>query len=471
MKKLLYFGILFSMLFAGLASAATVTIRPDGMGNYNAWANVGYTAATEYMCVNEATANTSDYLQTSSKSISESFTFGDASLSGYTINSVTLYYYAKYYSSTRNKFQPLIRSGSTDYLGTVQTLTSSYATYSQTYNTNPATGSAWTAAEVDALQAGMKSYSANYGGIIAQMYAVVDYTIANSCSDTDGGIYKNVFGTTSGYFSGSPYSHDDYCVDAGNVMEYYCNATLESSTQQSCGTDSYGAAYCYGGDVYKNYTDYSCASGACSSSVTPTLYQDCTAGQYCSGGMCVNNNTCSDTDGGNYPWVLGTVSGYYAGSNYSYSDYCLSSAMVAEYYCNNSINRTIQGVNCGTDSYGAAYCSEGNVYKNYTDYSCSIGACGSSVTPTFWQNCLGYGCTAGVCDLPDDSCTDTDGGFYPYVQGTVSGYYYGYPFSNDDICLNSTYLMEFYCSGTNWYSSNVSCSVFNATGCSSGACY
>jgi hypothetical protein len=164
------------LVFSTCALAATVTIRPDSQGNYAAWSATGCTAANGWQCVDEAVANTSDRVYSGSNSVKESFGFQNVSLTSETINSVTLYYYAYRYGTSKYKMQPMIRSGTTDYLGGVKNLTASYAYYSQTYTTNPATGAAWTVSEVNSLQAGMSTYSSNGGAYAAQVYALVDYT-------------------------------------------------------------------------------------------------------------------------------------------------------------------------------------------------------------------------------------------------------------------------------------------------------
>jgi hypothetical protein len=347
-------AILFLLVFV---QANTVTLRPDGQGYYSAWTNSGCSSgSSEWQCVDENPENTSDDLRTNSKSVSESFTFGNTGLSGVTINSVTLYFYSKYYSSSRYQFQPLIRASSTDYLGSAKSTTSSYASYSQVYTTNPATGSAWTIGQVDALEAGMKSYSSNYGGIVAQVYAVVDYSIPDSCSDTDGGNYPFSFGTTSGYFSNLFYSHNDYCVDSSNIMEFFCSGVYENSSQQSCGTDGYSSNFCYSGDVYNNYTDYNCASDRCYANASLVLQQDCTSEQHCTSGQCIWNNTCSDSDGGLNATIFGATSGYYNNSEYLNEDYCYSNSTLREAAC--SYGWSIYNyVTCNAN--GTTYCSNG----------------------------------------------------------------------------------------------------------------
>ena len=180
------------------------------------------------------------------------------------------------------------------------------------------------------------------------VFAKPDAKRPNSCSDTDGGIVLTVKGTTSGYYSNNFYSHADYCTDASNVNEYYCSGSFEYSTVASCGTDFYGANYCRNSSVYHNFTDYSCASGACGSTVTPQLLQTCQYG--CTGGTCNSPpDSCSDSDGGFNVVVQGTVTGYSSGQPYSITDFCLSNITLMENYCFGTANRNASYI-CGNST-------------------------------------------------------------------------------------------------------------------------
>ncbi len=283
--------ILGIVLLSSFALAGTIVLSPNGQGAYSGWTNIGCSSSSEWQCVDESPANTSDNLYTSSKNIYESFAFQDTSLTNEAINSVTLYFYGQRYSSRRYQFQPLIRTSGMNYLGSVKSLTSSYALHSQAYTTNPATGQAWTIAQVNALEAGMKSYSSSYGGRIAQVYAVVDYSISDSCQDSDWGNVPFVFGNVSGWFNQAFYMNADSCVDSSNILEYFCLGNYKTSQQQSCGTDSYENAYCSGNLVYKDLTDYFCASGACGSSTSPVLQENCDSqDDYLGNNFCYNSS-------------------------------------------------------------------------------------------------------------------------------------------------------------------------------------
>ena len=72
------------------------------------------------------------------------------------------------------------------------------------------------------------------------------------------------------------------------------------------------------------------------------------------------------------------------------------------------------------------------------------------------------------CGEPD-SCSDTDGGIDIFIQGIVSGYQNGDPYSDTDYCIDNTTLKEYFCSGTMPLDTDYPCSV-NATHCYNGAC-
>lgn len=344
-KETIFISALFFALILTitLVSADTLTITPDNKGAYSSWLAKGCRSGSlEWKCVSEAPAKTVDNLYAASKNVYESFSFKDTGLTNQIINKVTLYYYGQRYSTTRYKFQPFIRAkpaGSkkaVDYIGSVKSLTADYTYYSEVYNNNPSTGKPWLVSEVNALEAGMKTYTSNYGGRIAQVYAVIDYTVPNpdSCSDTDNGNKINIFGSVSGYLNQVFYNLPDSCIDNSTILEYFCNGVSKTSQQQTCGADGYnGESYCMSDKIYRNYTDYSCTNGACSSAKTIILQKECSGGQHCVDAQCLAQDTCSDTDEGNKPLIFGNTSGYLNQEYYSYTDSCMDNITLLEYFC------------------------------------------------------------------------------------------------------------------------------------------
>ena len=91
-----------------------------------------------------------------------------------------------------------------------------------------------------------------------------------------------------------------------------------------------------------------------------------------------------------------------------------------------------------------------------------LGTCCDNSNCTLPQVCINHNCQIA------DSCSDSDGGKEPKIQGDVSGYKDNQQYTYSDICLGTT-LEEYYCSGTDVMSTNISCSE-NYTGCRNGAC-
>ncbi len=63
------------------------------------------------------------------------------------------------------------------------------------------------------------------------------------------------------------------------------------------------------------------------------------------------------------------------------------------------------------------------------------------------------------------SCTDSDGGYNIFKNGTLTWYINGTQYINTDYCVNNS-LTEFYCVGSNSVSNVTSCQY----GCNNGAC-
>jgi hypothetical protein len=96
-----------------------------------------------------------------------------------TVESIIVYTETKGTTSPdTHSAQTVIRTHDTVYYGDNTTLPTSYDTLSTTYNTNPFTSSAWTLAEINALEAGVKHYDNGSGCVCTtQVYIGVIYDI------------------------------------------------------------------------------------------------------------------------------------------------------------------------------------------------------------------------------------------------------------------------------------------------------
>ena len=266
-------------------------------------------------------------------------------------------------------------------------------------------------------------------------------TLPDSCSDTDGGLIFMIKGIISGYLNGQSYNYADYCTNTSGLKEYGCSLSTPVSVDYDCynnnkGTcsdgacvttttttitaipqfscsDTDGAATNYPTDQkftfgkvsgYYNWNPYSYSDFCTRSTDVEEMHCYAPYGTYlvagnkvyscitsttnaCLNGACVflsdapkPKSTCTDTDDGeNRLLIKGMVYGMVDNVSYSYTDSCVSSSFVREYYCMYTL-------------YGSY--SELNYFNySYTDYLCSYyvpnstcinGACAvsSNITTT-----------------------------------------------------------------------------------------
>jgi len=156
-------------------SSEIVTLRPDALGTYTEWTTVFPTGTPHWDAVNDNTSDgDSTYIETATLGHRDMFNLPDIP-SHATVSSVKVYANAKRTVGGAS-LQIGIRSGTTDSWATAVSPTTSYVLYNNTWTTDPNTGSAWTAAGVNAMQAGV-SCNAAKGVRVTQVYVEVTATI------------------------------------------------------------------------------------------------------------------------------------------------------------------------------------------------------------------------------------------------------------------------------------------------------
>ncbi len=127
---------------------------PTGVGNY---AQFTPSTGANWQNVDDIPPNgDTDYNSSATVNNKDSFAHQAlSSLSG-TIRWVSHFTYARKDDAGTRKTAPLFRISSTDYVGTDDTLSTSYQYFRQVYETSPATSSAWTVSEVNAAEVGYK---------------------------------------------------------------------------------------------------------------------------------------------------------------------------------------------------------------------------------------------------------------------------------------------------------------------------
>ena len=154
----------------------TVELIPNGNNSYGtAWQN-DFTEVDE----GSGAINDSDYIRSAMNDQKEFFNFSTSSdLTGATISQIEFFYRAK--KASNGGFIPQLYIGSTAYSGTAPTLTTSWANYSHTWNTNPADSAAWEKSDIDDLVAGFEVDIPRGMGnwsYISATWIIVTYTAA-----------------------------------------------------------------------------------------------------------------------------------------------------------------------------------------------------------------------------------------------------------------------------------------------------
>lgn len=92
-----------------------------------------------------------------------------------TIVNVTVYYVVLAEANTDPYAQAVIKYGGTEYVEPLRGVSNIWTTYSYTWNVNPSTGTAWSWAQIDALQIGVGLLNSTGWIHCTQVYAVVNY--------------------------------------------------------------------------------------------------------------------------------------------------------------------------------------------------------------------------------------------------------------------------------------------------------
>ena len=253
----------------------------------------------------------------------------------------------------------------------------------------------------------------------------------------------------------------------------------ECTQDLDCGADRWiGSPVCVGDDLYQDYQTFTCETdNACIDETNQILKQECSYG--CSNDECIdepsviecdNNADCDDENAltedicvnpgeedsycTNEPYgnILCSTNNECGTNGWINQPSCSSGNVVQDYKtwtCNNSgtvssycsskqpcqygcLNGTClpQPTQCSVDAdcnsldnYSDGYCSSGDVYKDFNDYSCEQGICVKETGRQLDEEC-DNGCSAGECEEEED---DDDNGedeeedifvYEPYTDGS-----------------------------------------------------
>lgn len=135
-----------------LGEVVVQTLIPTAPGNSTGFTPIG--AATNWEAVGELPIDTNDYVASNVVGTKDTYTLANLSGSTGTIYGVQTNVIASKTGVGAANLKAVVRSGGTDYNDATVTLNASPAWYGAIRETNPNTGTAWTATTVNALEVG-----------------------------------------------------------------------------------------------------------------------------------------------------------------------------------------------------------------------------------------------------------------------------------------------------------------------------
>ena len=140
-----------------LGDVRVETVFPTGNGNSSSWVGSDGNSTDNYALVDESPANgDTDYVKSSTVNAVDSYALGDLTTTAGTVYGVQYLAYSRKDDAGSRTVAPLVRIGSTDYPGTGVSLGNSYVYLREMKSTSPATATAWTISEINAMEYGAK---------------------------------------------------------------------------------------------------------------------------------------------------------------------------------------------------------------------------------------------------------------------------------------------------------------------------
>ncbi|VVB77927.1 Putative metal-binding motif protein [uncultured archaeon] len=247
--------------------------------------------------------------------------------------------------------------------------------------------------------------------------------------------------------------------------------TVTCTQNTDCGTNGFiPGLSCQNNSAFQNYISFTCKNPGqqnsyCTNSTAPQFKQICAPGQTCSAGVCNNIICTKDLDCGtnvftgdlfcqnNDIFQYFTVykcnnPGQITSSCSITSSPLLNKTCAANQICSNGVCTNVvctKNSDCGTNGFnGNSFCTNGDVFKNYTTYICNNPGqtnsyCSNTILPKISKDCDDemQTCSNGNCINLTVNCT-----------------------KNSD-CGTNAYLNQLFCSGNSVFDKYITYTCMN----------
>ena len=131
-------------------------IGPSGNGTYSEFTGSDGNSTDNYLLVDDTGNDDTDYVASGTLNQRDTYALSNLTNATGTVIGIEQHFVARKDDVASRAVAPMVRTGGSDFVGTPQTMTGSYALYSERRLLNPDTGLAWSIADINALEAGVK---------------------------------------------------------------------------------------------------------------------------------------------------------------------------------------------------------------------------------------------------------------------------------------------------------------------------
>lgn len=139
-----------------LGDITVETIRPNGNGNVSEWDGSDGNSTDNYLLIDEATYDQSDYVRSGTTNEKDLYAYGSLAAATGTVKGVVAKAVMSKTASGAQSARQISRISSTNYNGGSETLTTTDSVKKQAWEQSPATSSDWTISEVNGAEFGVE---------------------------------------------------------------------------------------------------------------------------------------------------------------------------------------------------------------------------------------------------------------------------------------------------------------------------
>lgn len=139
-----------------LGDGKVETLLPNGNGTYSQLVGSDADSVDNYLLVDEAIPSSADYVGSATDGSKDTYAYANLSDNTRVVKGVQATMYAAKSDTGAKSARQVLRTGAIDYIGSDESLSTTYTASVKVWEQNPNTATAWTGSEVDAAEFGFE---------------------------------------------------------------------------------------------------------------------------------------------------------------------------------------------------------------------------------------------------------------------------------------------------------------------------